>query len=228
MHCPAAPLPLPPQVTHGKPAPDAFLAAAEKLGAAPADCLVFEDAPSGVEAAVAAGMRVVVVPSLVDTSDYPPADASCRWAPGRQAWLRAPASPPCMFIRRLLKVVLVTPHTDIPPPPLTPSSLPPSLAPPPTGRLVWCRSSPRCSPSSPTAWAWPPSPTPWRASSLWWTRPSTSRGRWSRGLGAGPRCGRGGCGVLVVAGRGSAPPLGDLPLVPPPQHLLTTFCRPFP
>jgi pseudouridine 5'-phosphatase len=50
-----------PDVKHGKPAPDIFLAAAAKMGAAPAQCLVFEDAPSGVEAARAAGMTVVAV-----------------------------------------------------------------------------------------------------------------------------------------------------------------------
>jgi HAD superfamily hydrolase (TIGR01509 family) len=47
----------------GKPAPDMFLEAARRLGVAPADCLVFEDAQPGIEAAKAAGMSVVVVPS---------------------------------------------------------------------------------------------------------------------------------------------------------------------
>lgn len=44
---------------HGKPAPDPFLMAAEKLGVPPAQCLVFEDTDLGIEAATAAGMQSV-------------------------------------------------------------------------------------------------------------------------------------------------------------------------
>ena len=51
-----------PLVRHPKPAPDVFLAAATLLGADPASCLALEDAPSGVAAALAAGMFVVAVP----------------------------------------------------------------------------------------------------------------------------------------------------------------------
>jgi HAD superfamily hydrolase (TIGR01509 family) len=47
------------QVERPKPFPDVYLRAAELLGAAPEDCIVFEDSYSGVEAARAAGMRVV-------------------------------------------------------------------------------------------------------------------------------------------------------------------------
>jgi HAD superfamily hydrolase (TIGR01509 family) len=50
-------------VTHGKPAPDMFLLAAEMMGAAPRECLVFEDAEPGMRAAEAAGMKWVRVPS---------------------------------------------------------------------------------------------------------------------------------------------------------------------
>jgi HAD superfamily hydrolase (TIGR01509 family) len=51
------------EVEHGKPAPDLFLLAAERLGVAPARCLVFEDAPAGVQAGKAAGMEVVWIPN---------------------------------------------------------------------------------------------------------------------------------------------------------------------
>lgn len=50
-------------VTHGKPAPDMFLLAAEKMGVPPADCVVFEDAVLGLEAARRAGMASVLVRS---------------------------------------------------------------------------------------------------------------------------------------------------------------------
>jgi HAD superfamily hydrolase (TIGR01509 family) len=47
---------------HGKPAPDCFLLAAERLGVAPRECLVFEDTELGIEAATTAGMASVRVP----------------------------------------------------------------------------------------------------------------------------------------------------------------------
>ena len=52
--------------TQGKPAPDCFLLAAERLGVEPSDCLVFEDTDLGIEAATAAGMRSVRVPLPLD------------------------------------------------------------------------------------------------------------------------------------------------------------------
>jgi HAD superfamily hydrolase (TIGR01509 family) len=50
----------------GKPAPDCFLRAAEWLGVDPKDCLVFEDTDMGIEAATAAGMSWVRVPTLLE------------------------------------------------------------------------------------------------------------------------------------------------------------------
>ena len=47
---------------NAKPAPDAFLLAADRLGVAPEDCLVFEDTEMGIQAATAAGMASVRVP----------------------------------------------------------------------------------------------------------------------------------------------------------------------
>ena len=49
------------QVPRGKPEPDIFLAAAERIGVPPGECLAFEDSPSGVAAARAAGMVCVAL-----------------------------------------------------------------------------------------------------------------------------------------------------------------------
>ena len=63
-------------VTRGKPNPDIFLKAAELLGLTPAECVVVEDSPAGIRAAVAAGMKAVLVPDqatitqeIIDMSD---------------------------------------------------------------------------------------------------------------------------------------------------------------
>jgi HAD superfamily hydrolase (TIGR01509 family) len=50
------------EVTHGKPAPDLFLHAAEQMSVAPASCAVVEDSVYGVRAAVAAHMKVYLTP----------------------------------------------------------------------------------------------------------------------------------------------------------------------
>jgi HAD superfamily hydrolase (TIGR01509 family) len=54
------------EVPRGKPAPDIFLAAAERLGVPPEHCLVIEDSQYGVEAARRAWMRCIAVPYLAD------------------------------------------------------------------------------------------------------------------------------------------------------------------
>jgi HAD superfamily hydrolase (TIGR01509 family) len=51
---------------NSKPAPDGFLIAAAKLGVEPKDCLVFEDTDLGIQAAAAAGMASVLVPSAME------------------------------------------------------------------------------------------------------------------------------------------------------------------
>lgn len=53
----------------GKPAPDPFLKAAERLDVDPADCLALEDSHNGVRAAHAAGMMTVMVPDLLDVTE---------------------------------------------------------------------------------------------------------------------------------------------------------------
>jgi beta-phosphoglucomutase-like phosphatase (HAD superfamily) len=69
-----------PELRVGKPAPDPFLLAAQRLGVAPADCWAFEDSLAGAQSARAAGCVVHVVPGtelsatdlseLQDSADY--------------------------------------------------------------------------------------------------------------------------------------------------------------
>jgi HAD superfamily hydrolase (TIGR01509 family) len=62
----------------GKPAPDIFLAAARAVSVKPEDCVVFEDAPNGVRAGVAAGCAVAAVTTTVDAQTLKAAGAA--WA----------------------------------------------------------------------------------------------------------------------------------------------------
>jgi len=61
-------------VSHGKPDPEVFLKAAEKLSMPPARCVVFEDAHVGIEAAHRAGMRVIAVATTNRLEDLGKAD----------------------------------------------------------------------------------------------------------------------------------------------------------
>lgn len=61
------------QVTNSKPDPETFASCARLLGADPANCIVFEDAPKGVECADRAGMKAVVLTTMhvaAEFSDY--------------------------------------------------------------------------------------------------------------------------------------------------------------
>jgi len=62
-------------VARGKPDPESHLLAAERLGVAPERCIVIEDAPAGVEAARAAGMRVIAVATTHRPEELVEADA---------------------------------------------------------------------------------------------------------------------------------------------------------
>lgn len=57
------------EVRNGKPAPDIFLMAAEKIGCGPEECLVFEDSENGVKAGRAAGCFTVMVPDQIAPGD---------------------------------------------------------------------------------------------------------------------------------------------------------------
>jgi beta-phosphoglucomutase family hydrolase len=56
-------------VDKGKPDPEVFLTAAKKLSVPPSNCVVFEDAPLGIEAARRAGMRVVAFTTMLKSAE---------------------------------------------------------------------------------------------------------------------------------------------------------------
>ncbi len=70
------------QVPRGKPAPDVFIEAGRQLHMSAEDCVVFEDAPMGIVAAHAAGMRVVAVTTSFSAAQFAaldrPPDLACR------------------------------------------------------------------------------------------------------------------------------------------------------
>lgn len=57
------------EVTKGKPEPDIFLKAAEKINASPKDCYVFEDSINGILAAKRAGMKGIMIPDLMQPTE---------------------------------------------------------------------------------------------------------------------------------------------------------------
>lgn len=65
----------------GKPHPDIFLEAARRLGVAPHDCIVFEDAPLGIEAARRAGMRAVALTTTMPAEAFADFDNVLATAP---------------------------------------------------------------------------------------------------------------------------------------------------
>jgi mannitol-1-/sugar-/sorbitol-6-phosphatase len=65
-------------VTHGKPHPEPYLKGAGRLGFSPADCLVIEDAPAGIESARAAGTTVIGITSTYGVSALEQANAVIR------------------------------------------------------------------------------------------------------------------------------------------------------
>ena len=64
------------EVAHGKPAPDVFLLAAARLGVSPMQCIVIEDSLLGIQAALAAGMRVIGYAAMVSGADMRTAGAT--------------------------------------------------------------------------------------------------------------------------------------------------------
>lgn len=57
------------QVKHAKPDPEIYLLACEKVGVTPEEAIAFEDAPAGIRSAHSAGMRVIMVPDLVQPDE---------------------------------------------------------------------------------------------------------------------------------------------------------------
>lgn len=74
------------EVARGKPNPDIYLLAVEKLGLHVDECIAFEDSEMGAQAAIAAGLKVVVVPDLKQPSDFVRAH-SHRVVDDLHAWL---------------------------------------------------------------------------------------------------------------------------------------------
>jgi HAD superfamily hydrolase (TIGR01509 family) len=77
------------QVARPKPFPDVYLEAARQLNIAPKLCIVFEDSPTGVEAARAAGMRVVGVVTTPTTFEDVQLEIKDFLDPALDPWMKA-------------------------------------------------------------------------------------------------------------------------------------------
>ena len=64
-------------VKNKKPDPELFLLAAERMGIEPANCVVIEDAPNGVQAAKAAGAKCIAVTNSTNAANLSEADLIC-------------------------------------------------------------------------------------------------------------------------------------------------------
>ena len=65
------------EITRKKPDPELFLVAASRMGIDPSHCVVIEDAPSGVQAAKAAGAKCIAVTNSTDAANLQQADLVC-------------------------------------------------------------------------------------------------------------------------------------------------------
>ena len=65
------------EITRKKPDPELFLVAASRMGIIPAHCVVIEDAPSGVQAAKAAGAKCIAVTNSTNARNLRQADLVC-------------------------------------------------------------------------------------------------------------------------------------------------------
>ncbi len=121
------------EVTNGKPHPEPYITAADRLGVATADCVALEDSPTGLRSAVDAGCRVYVVPNVVPIEPdpaytllgslteidaaglgVPPADATLR---RRRRWVAGVIAAIAVLIAVAVVIVTRDDSTAAPPPP---------------------------------------------------------------------------------------------------------------
>ena len=87
-------------IVNGKPHPEPYLKAAAKLGAAPRECIVMEDVPSGIRSGKAAGARVIAFPTTVKAEELRAAGAD--WIVencGAVSLMTRVGSPLCLQLR---------------------------------------------------------------------------------------------------------------------------------